>query len=1045
MTERAPALPPTAFDSFGALLRHLRRCAQLTQRELALAVGYSESQISRLEQGERLPDLAMLRAQFVPALALTDAPAWVDRLLELAATAHTAAPITSRLDAGPVGAANRPPVPSPLLATKLYLPRARPDLVPRPRLTTRLASALRVPLTLIAAPAGFGKTTLLASWLAQQPAPVASLALDGGDNDLTTFLRYLVAALQTIARGAGTATLALLETPQSLSPSLLLTPLLNDLLSLPHDSLLVLDDYHVITSPAVHASITFLLAHLPPPLHLIIASREDPPLPLARLRGQRQVLELRAAELRFTRAEVTAFLTEMMGVPLSPADVAALETRTEGWAVGLQLAALALQDRTDRGEFIAAFTGSNRYIADYLATEVLGRLPPHLRTFVLQTTILDRLCGPLCDALLGLTTDDRRPTTDDSTRAVVGGQWSVVDSFSQLILGQLERMNLFLVPLDDERGWYRYHHLFTEVVREQLVRGTTRETVATLHRRASAWYERQGLIAEGVQHALAAQDWERAGRLIEEHGLRLMVGGQVQTGLGWLNALPKAFIQMHPLLCIVHAIGLMLSNQADAAEVRLQDAERGLPPETSDELVRVVRGSVAGVRGRLLYLAGDLAEAIDSLHQALALLPETTTSAAAGITIAMARTAWAVYLATAYKVTGDVTGASERQAAQAIAPVRALGHMMATLNGYTSLAYLQQLQGRLHAAAVTYAEVERLVPGQDTLQALSGSPSYYVGMGDLLREWNQLDAAADYLARGMDLIQGTLATEADVIMLGYLALARVQQAQGDGAAALATLDAFVRQAHERQLFPLLIRPAAALQAQLQLLQGNLPAAIRWAKGSGLSCDDALSFPHEDAYLTLARVRIATGRAEEVLPLLDRLLEDAVAKGRMHSAIEIRVVQALAFDALGDRDRILRSLEGALVLAEPEGYIRTFVDEGPQLAVLLREAGTHGIAPAYVERILAAFPRIEGRGMAAESAEAGRSGLSPQSSTLVEPLSGRELAVLHLVAAGHTNQAIAQKLVIEVGTVKRHVHSILGKLGVQNRTQAIARARELGLL
>jgi LuxR family maltose regulon positive regulatory protein len=393
------------------------------------------------------------------------------------------------------------------------------------------------------------------------------------------------------------------------------------------------------------------------------------------------------------------------------------------------------------------------------------------------------------------------------------------------------------------------------MLREHLVRGTTREVVATLHRRASAWYEQQGLIAEAVQHALATQDWEQAVRMIEQHGLRLMLRGQIHTGLGWLNALPEAFIQMYPITCIVHAIGLMLSNQMNAAELRLQDAERGLSPDTPDELVRVVRGSVAGVRGRILYLAGDLAQAIDSLQQAMALLPETTTSVAAGITSDIARTAWAVYIATAYKVTGDVTAASERRAAEAIGPVRALGHMMATLNGYTSLATLQVLQGRLHTAAATYTEVERLVPGQDALQALSGSPSYYFGMGDLLREWNDLDAAEAYLAHGMDLIQGTLATEADVILRGYLTLARVQQARGNGAAAIAALEAFARLARERQFFPLLIEPAAALQARIRLQQGDLPAAMRWAEASGLSSGDAICFRHEAAHLTLARLRI----------------------------------------------------------------------------------------------------------------------------------------------------------------------------------------------
>jgi LuxR family transcriptional regulator, maltose regulon positive regulatory protein len=1060
MSYRGPGITPAAFASFGALLRYLRRQARLTQRELAIAVGYSESQISRLEQEERLPDLAMLRAQFLPALDLADAPAWVDRLLELAAAAHTAAssgPRPSPPDAEPLDRASKTLALPPLLATKLYLPRARPDIVPRPRLTARLASVLNVRLGVIAAPAGFGKTTLLASWLAHQTAPVAWLALDRADNDLTSFVRYLVAALQPIARGVGSITLALLQSPQSPSPPLLLTPLVNELLALPQDSVLVIDDYHMITSAAVHAAVTFLLEHVPP-LHLILASREDPPLPLARLRGQRQLLELRAAELRFTPAEATTFLTEVMSVPLSSADAAALAQRTEGWAVGLQLAALALQDRTDQSEFIAALTGSNRYIADYLATEVLDRLPTHLRTFVLQTAILDRLCGPLCDAVLLGTTDDQalpgRPQFISPERDLAGAReegagWVPAEhgseSYSRLILVELERINLFLVSLDDRRGWYRYHHLFTEVVREQLLRGTTPEAVATLHRRASAWYEQQGLIAEAVQHALAAQDWERAARTIEEHGLPLMLRGQLQTGLGWLNALPGPFVRTRPLLCIIHAIGLMLVNQPAAAEVWLQDAERGLPSEPSDELARVVRVGVAGVRGRILYLAGDLARALDSLAQAMALLPETTTSAATGIMMAMARASWAVYMATAYKVTGDATAASERRAAEALAPVRALGHTMATLNGYTSLAYLQMLQGRLHTAAATYAEVERLVPGQDALRALSGSPSYYIGMADLLREWNQLDAAADYLSRAMDLIQGTLATEADVIMLGYLALARLQQARGDGATALATLDAFVRLARERRFFPLLIDLAAALRARLQLLQGDLPAAVRWAEAGGLSCDDALSFQYESAYLALARLRIATGRAEEMLPLLERLLEDAAAKGRMHSAIEIRVLQALAYQALDDRDRALASLELALALAQPEGYARVFVDEGPPMRKLLHAVCAGGATRAYVDDLLAAFPETANdqceRMKAAPAVHPSAFVLQP----LIEPLSARELEVLRLVAAGHANQAIARELVIEVGTVKRHVHSILGKLGVQSRTQALVRARDLGLL
>jgi ATP/maltotriose-dependent transcriptional regulator MalT/class 3 adenylate cyclase len=1144
MASATATMNPAAFRTFGELLRYLRRRQRLTQIELAIAVGYSTAQISRLEQNLRRPNLSTLQALFIPALGLENQLELAARLFELAqaadrlylpasppapASAVSGGPTTflftdiegstqlwerqpeamrsalARHDAilrhaveehrgvvvkstgdgvhavftaasdaalaalaaqralqvepwaeleplrvrmalhtgvaeerdgdyfGPAlnlaarllaaghggqvllsqatqallreqlprdaelhdlgthrlkdliqpeqifqlggadlpsafpqlrtlapPATNPPASTSPLLMTKLYVPPARPNLVPRPRLIAWLQGGMTGKLTLLAAPAGFGKTTLLSEWLAALSAEssvlrpevgqsahlntsVAWVSLDAGDNDPTRFWSYVFAALETLLPGVAASALALLQSPQPPPAETLLPSLLNAVSAHATKWVLVLDDYHLIDAPAIHAALTFLLEYLPPRLHLVLASRAAPPLPLPRLRARGELTELRAADLRFTPEEAASFLTEVMGLPLTPEEVAALETRTEGWIAGLQLAALSMRDRRDLAGFISAFKGSQRFVGEYLAEEVFARQPAHIQAFLLQTSILSRMCGPLCDAvMLGGAGAVAAPAPPD-------------DSFSQILLEYLERANLFVVPLDDARQWYRYHHLFGEMLREQLVHGTTREVVASLHRRASAWYEQQGLIAEAVQHALAAQDWERAARLSEEHGLRLILRGQIHTGLGWLNALPEACIQMHPLLCIVHAIGLMLSNQAAAAEVRLQDAERGLPPETPDELVRVVRGSAAGVRGRILYLAGDLAQAIGCLQQALALLPETTTSVAAGVTSAMARAAWAVYLATAYKVTGDVTAASERQAAAAIAPVRALGHMMATLSGYTSLAYLQVLQGRLHTAAASYAQVEQLVPNQDALQSLIGSPSYYVGMGDLQREWNDLDAAADYLARGMDLIQGTLATEADVIVRGYLTLARVQQAQGNGATAIATLDAFVRLARERQLFPLLIEQAAALQARLQLQQGDLPAAIRWAEDSRLSPDDALSFPREAAYLTLARLRSATGQAAAVLPLLDRLLADAEANARMHSAIEIRALQALAYAALNDRPRALTTLEAALALAEPEGYIRIFVDEGAPMAALLAQSIEHRAQNdsirAYAEHLL----------------------------------------------------------------------------------------------
>ncbi len=993
MARSTAALGPAAFSTFGELLRYLRRRQRLTQIDLAIAVGYSTAQISRLEQNQRLPNPSTIHALFVPALGIEGEPELAARLVELARAARDGRDADAWMsdpESAVAGLADPEPhtphlelkaLESPpnaqILVTKLYLPRPRPDLVARPRLLARLDAALTVPLTLVSAPAGFGKTTLLAVWLAEfvvsslrsvaarsmqqttdhgpRTAQVAWLSLDDGDNDPSTFLRYLIAAFQTIAPMVGRTALALLQTSQPPAPEMLLRVLLNDLAALPQECLLTLDDYHLITTPAIHAALAFLVDHLPPQLHLVLASRADPPLPVARLRARGQLVELRAADLRFTPAEATTFLTDGMGLPLSAAQVAALEMRTEGWIAGLQLAALAMRDRSDLADFLSAFTGSNRFVGDYLVAEVFVRQPPHLQAFLLQTSILDRMCGALCDAVMGIETLEQ-PALSLSKGSNVGTfqPADVRSAYSQLVLEQLERSNLFTIGLDDERRWYRYHHLFGEALRERLISGATEAAIATLHRRASAWYAGHGLVVEAVHHALAAQDWERAACLIEEQGLQLILSGQVHTVLGWLNAIPTDFLQLRPILIVHYAAGLMFTYQIDAAEGRLHDAERALQDDTPDELARLVRGRVALCRGIIRCLAGNLAPALAFLQQALALLPETTADVTIGIMSARARAAAAVYVAaTTYQLTGDVTTASERRAADAIAPVRAAGYVTEILHSYTSLAFLQVLQGRLRAAAATYAEVERLVVGQDALQALIGSPSYYFGMGDLLREWNQLDAAEGYLARGMELVQGTLATEADVIMRGYLALARVQQARGHSAAALATLEAFMQLARERQFVQLLIDQAAMLRARLQLLQGDLPAAMRWADGSDLSPDDEISFPREAAYLTLARLRIAAGRAEAVVPLLHRLLADAEAHARLHSAIEIRTLQALANDALGDRPRALMMLKEALALAEPEGYVRSFVDEGAPLVALLRELRAHGMMQAYVDKLMAA--------------------------------------------------------------------------------------------
>jgi len=509
----------------------------------------------------------------------------------------------------------------PLLPTKLHVPRLRTSLVPRSHLTERIRQGAERALTLVSAPTGFGKTTLLAQWLAESSLPTAWLSLEPEDNDPTRFLSYLIAALQTLDAQVGISALEMLHTPQPAPPETVLAVLTNDLVKRGGgDVALVVDDYHVITSESIQRGMTFLLEHLPPRLHLLLGSRVDPPLPLARLRAQGQLTEVRAADLRFGAAEANMFLQTVMGLDLENEAVATLEQRTEGWIAGLQLAALSLQGRTDVSAFLAAFSGSHRYVLDYLSDEVLARQDAAVQQFLLRTCILERLSGPLCDAVTG-------------------------QEGSQALLEALEKANLFVVALDEERGWYRYHHLFAQVLRRHLQqREPTLPPV--LHRRASAWYEQHELPAEAVQHALLMPDFELAARLIEPIALPLALTGQLSTLLGWLNVLPEALVQAHPLLCVYHAGSLMLTNRLEIAEARLQDAERGIQAEIPAEQARTINGWVLALRGAIAGFSGNMLYAASLARQALELLPETEVIPRMTATLAVTF---------AYEEHGDVT------------------------------------------------------------------------------------------------------------------------------------------------------------------------------------------------------------------------------------------------------------------------------------------------------------------------------------------------------------------------------------------------------
>jgi LuxR family maltose regulon positive regulatory protein len=663
------------------------------------------------------------------------------------------------------------PEAAPLLGTKLYIPVLRPQLVPRPRLLARLTAGLAEPLTLLSAPAGFGKTSLVSAWHATahgRTVPLAWVSIDSADRDPARFWSYVITALDKLLPGLAAEILPAIQFAPAAPIEGLLTRVLNALTRLPADAVLVLDDYHVIDSTPIHQAVAFLLDHLPARLHLLITTRADPPLPLARLRARADLTELRAADLRFTPDEVATFLTEVMGLPLTSDEVAALEARTEGWIAGLQLAALALRDRADHAGFVATFTGSNRFIVDYLLAEVLDQLPAHLQQFVLQTSILQRLCGSLCDAVLGIgeregSSKKSLPTTQP--QPVIPGT-----AYSQPLLLELERINLFVIPLDDERRWYRYHHLFAEVLHERLQSGAAAERVVKLHQRASAWFAHHDLVPEAIPHALAAQDWEYVADLVEHHGRPLILGGQVTTVLSWIDALPASLMTARPRLATIHAALLMYTNQFDAAETCLQNAEDWVQADTPAEEAQLVLGQVATVRGGLLRFAGDMARSVAFAHQALDLLPEAEVIGRAGAMVNAAH---------AFLVHGQVTAAVE-QAVRAIArPAQASGNLFATLRSFTLLARLYVLQGRLTQATACYQQAVQIVPDQEVgLPALVGSADYYAGLGDLLRERNELDRAESLLQQCVAQLRGTYAVEAEIVTVAYLALARLQHARG---------------------------------------------------------------------------------------------------------------------------------------------------------------------------------------------------------------------------------------------------------------------------
>jgi LuxR family maltose regulon positive regulatory protein len=910
-------------------------------------------------------------------------------------------------------------VPAALLETKFYIPRSRRGLVLRPRLSERLDHGTASTLMLVSAPAGFGKTTLLSGWLAAGPAAaaderlVAWLSLDPADNDPASFWTYVIAALRTAASGVGEGALALLHAPQPPPIETVLTVLLNDLGAIAAEIVLVLDDYHVIDAREVQDGMAFLLEHLPSHLHVVIASRADPALPLARLRARGELVEIRAAELRFTPDEAAAYFSQMMGLNLTAREVAVLAGRTEGWIAALQLAALSMQGRDDIGGFIAGFAGDDRYVVDYLVEEVLQRQPDRVQTFLRQTSLLGRLSGPLCDAVTG-------------------------QGDGKAMLEALDRGNLFLVPLDDRRRWYRYHHLFADVLQARLLDEESGQ-VPGLHRRASAWYEQNGEQSEAIRHALAAEDFERAADLVELAIPAMRRSRQEAALRGWLEVIPDELVRVRPVLSVALAAALLGRGELESVEGRLRDAERWLdtsaglgnasrvPPAemvvVDDEAFRRLPAGIEVYRAALALARGDVAGTVRHARRALELSLEDDF---------LVRAPAAGLLGLAFWTSGNLE-AGHSAYAECMAGLRRAGHIADTFGCAIALADIRLVQGRLGEAMRTYEQALQRAPEQGG-PVLRGTADMYVGMSEVHRERDDLQAATQQLLRSQELGEHTGLPQNRYRW--RVAMARIRQAEGDLGGALDLLSEAER-LYVSDFFPN-VRPVPALKARVWVAQGRLSEALGWAHEQGLSADDDLSYLREFEHITLARLLLAQPEGEraghpvhQAPRLLERLLRAAEDGGRAGSVIEILVLRALAHQTLGDIPAALAALEQAMMLAEPEGYVRVFVDEGPPMTSLLRSAAKQGIRRDYVRRLLAAVSGTEYGG--------------PVEQALIEPLSERELDVLRLLATELDGPAIARELVVSLNTMRTHTKNIYTKLAVTNRRAAVRRAAELGLL
>ena len=890
----------------------------------------------------------------------------------------------------------------PLLTTKLYVPRPRPNRIPRSRLLQRLDLGVREDgdgfarrLTLVSAPAGYGKTTLLAKWVAGIEHPIAWLSLDEGDDDPVRFLAYLTAALKTLPQFPSSADVL----DVGGSGGTVMTVLLNHIAELENPVILVLDDLHQVGAPAVYDLLSFLVDNLPPTLHLVIATRADPPLPIARLRARGQLTEIRQAELRFTDAEAAAFLREAMGLDLSSEDAVVLAERTEGWIAGLQMAAVSIRQRDDPADFVRAFAGSHRYVMDYLMEEVLQRQSPEVQRFLLQTSVLDQLSGPLCDAVAA-------PRPGDG---------------SQSILEHLDQTNLFVTPLDERRTWYRYHRLFADLLQRQLSQRCP-DLIPDLHRRASAWYEKEGLLPESIEHALAAMDLERAASLIERIVEPLVMRSEVTTLRNWLGSLPESVLDRRPVLSAYYAWLLLLSGEP------LRDVESRIESARAD--AGRESGQIQAARALIALFQGQVDQVVPLTRVALETLRDD-----GGFWYAVVS-----WLDSLFQIPeAALRGAEATPLKQLIHSQLETQNVFLSVMGLSNLGELRLKQGRLCEAERLFDQaLARATDRQGRRVPIAGVPLTW--LGELARERNELSTAEQRLTEGIDHIRewGPIAA-----IDGYLSLARLRQAQRDRPGAAAALEEAERLALMFDATEMDDHMVAMVRARIAALEGDFDAVERWADSRALlALDpghlqlDATTELHlrkyELAVLALAWIR--EGQPGKALRFLEPVFAHVAEKGRWGLGIETLALQAAAYHLLGEAGPALTRLERVLARAEPEGYVRTFVEIGEPIAQLLYQAAERDVYPEYAGRLLAAFP---------EPAAPPAIPRPPQ--PLIEPLSERELEILAAIAEGLSNQEAARRLYISERTVKWHASNIYSKLQVSNRTEAVAKARSLGIL